>query len=239
MGPNVAGPNVVGPNEDLSKMYYITIATKPHKVLDKIKSTVLKNGETIIVLGTQENRLIGWEAKVNFGVKLREVADFLKRPKLTDTDIVLFTDAYDVAYCGTQKEILRRYKTVQKPIVFGCEKGCHPDAGRTTEYDTLEHEFPFLNSGLFIGRVKELRECMANYEYDDAHDDQRFWTTKFLHNRDKIALDHENYIFLNTVDIDMDSFTYDSKNNQAYYKWRNPQFVHVNGPVKTMIERFL
>jgi hypothetical protein len=221
------------------KLYYITIATKPHKVLDKIKSTVLKNGETIIVLGTQENRVIGWEAKVNFGVKLREVADFLKRPKLNDKDIILFTDAYDVAYCGTQKDILRRYQTFQKPIVFGCEKGCHPDAERSKEYKDLNNEFPYLNSGLFIGRVKELRECMANYEYDDAHDDQRFWTTQFLNHPDKIELDYENYIFLNTVDMDMDSFTYDSKTNVAYYKWRNPQFVHVNGPVKKMIEEFL
>jgi hypothetical protein len=226
-------------SKDVVKLYYITIATKPHKVLDKIKSIVLKNGETIIVLGTQENRVIGWEAKVNFGVKLREVADFLKRPKLNDQDIILFTDAYDVAYCGTQKEILRRYKTFQTPIVFGCEKGCHPDPSRLSQYNTLHHEFPYLNSGLFIGRVKELRECMTNYEYNDADDDQRFWTTQYLNNPDKITLDHENYIFLNTVDMDMDSFTYDSKTNVAYYKWRNPQFVHVNGPVKKMIEDFL
>ena len=226
-------------SKDVGKMYYITIATKPHKVLEKIKSTVLKNGETIIVLGTQENRTIGWEAKVNFGVKLREVADFLKRPDLKDNDILLFTDAYDVAYCGTQKEILRRYKTFQKPIVFGCEKGCHPDAERSTEYKELDREFPFLNSGLFIGRVKELRECMANYEYDDTHDDQRFWTTQFLNHPDKIELDYENYIFLNTVDMDMDSFIHDNRNNQVFYKWRNPQFVHINGPVKKMIEQFL
>jgi hypothetical protein len=225
--------------KDIGKMYYITIATKPHKVLDKIKSIVLKHGETIIVLGTQENRVIGWEAKVNFGVKLREVAEFLKRPKLQDNDIILFTDAYDVAYCGTQKEILKRYKTFEKPIVFGCEKGCHPDANRSIEYPSLEYEFPYLNSGLFVGRVKELRECMANYEYDDTHDDQRFWTTQFLNHPDKIELDYENYIFLNTVDMDVDSFTHDSKTNQAYYKWRNPQFVHINGPVKKMIEQFL
>jgi hypothetical protein len=225
--------------KDVSKLYYITIATKPHKVLDKIKSTVEKNGEEIITLGLQENRVIGWEGSSNFGVKLREVADFIRRPNLKENDLVLFTDAYDVAYCGTQKEILRRYLTFKKPIVFGCEKGCHPDQARWVEYPSTENEFPYLNSGLFIGRVKELRECMSDYYYNDGHDDQRFWTIKFLENQDKMELDYENYIFLNTVDMELDKFTYYPEHNTAYYKWRNPLFVHINGPVKTMIERFL
>jgi hypothetical protein len=77
-----------------TKLHYITVATKPHKVLDALKTKVESLGETLTVLGTQEDRFIGWEGTGNFGIKLREVADFLKRPDLEPGDIVLFTDAF-------------------------------------------------------------------------------------------------------------------------------------------------
>lgn len=219
------------------KLYYITIATKPHKVLDKIMANIKKNNESIEVLGLSENRLIGWEGHQNFGVKLREIYNFINRPNLATDDIVLFTDAYDVAYVGDQKEILRRYKMFSKPIVFGAERSCHPDPIKAKDYQFQDTEFPFLNSGMIIGRVGALRQCMKGYQYDDGHDDQRFWTTVFFENQDKIELDYENLLFLNAADMDMEDFTWNGQT--AWYKRRNPQFVHINGPDKSMINRFL
>ena len=219
------------------RLFYITIATKPHRVLDKIIANVKKNKEDIEVLGLQENRLIGWEGHQNFGVKLRELYNYVNHPTLDPNDIVLFTDAYDVAYLGDQKEILRRYKMFSKPIIFGAERSCHPDPDRAYEYKFMNTEFPFLNSGMIIGRVGVLRQCMKGYQYDDRHDDQRFWTTVFFENQDKIELDYENLLFLNAADIDLEDFDWNKKT--VWYKRRNPLFVHINGPDKTMIEIFL
>lgn len=219
------------------RLFYITIATKPHKVLDKIISNVKKNKEDIEVLGLQENRLIGWEGHQNFGVKLRELYNYVNRPTLDPNDIVLFTDAYDVAYLGNQKEILRRYKMFSKPIIFGAERSCHPDPIKAKDYKFLDIEFPFLNSGMIIGRVSALRQCMKGYQYDDRHDDQRFWTTVFFENQDLIELDYENLLFLNAADIDLEDFEWNKKT--LWYKRRNPLFVHINGPDKSMIEIFL
>jgi len=219
------------------RLFYITIATKPHRVLDKIIANVKKNKEDIEVLGLQENRIIGWESHQNFGVKLRELYNYVNRPTLDPNDIVLFTDAYDVAYLGDQKEVLRRYKMFSKPIVFGAERSCHPDPDRATDYKFLDTEFPFLNSGMIIGKVGALRQCMKGYQYDDRHDDQRFWTTVFFENPDIIELDHENLLFLNAADMDMEDFDWNKKT--VWYKRRNPLFVHINGPDKTMIEIFL
>jgi len=224
-------------NNNKESLYYITIATKPHPVLDKIKERVEKNNETIQILGSQENRLIGWEGHQNFGVKLRELYNFINRPTLEDTDIVIFTDAYDVAYVGDQKEILTRYKTFKKPIVFGAERSCHPDPNRESEYKYRDTEFPFLNSGMIIGRVGPLRHCMKGYQYDDRHDDQRFWTTVFFQNQNLIELDYDNLLFLNTADIEMEEFDWNKTN--VWYKRHNPQFVHVNGPDKSLIDIFL
>ena len=218
-------------------LYYITVATKPHKVLDKILSNIDKNGEKITVLGLSENRLIGWEGTQNFGVKLREMYQYLKSPHLDPDDIILFTDAYDVAYCGDLKEIMRRYLTFSKPIIFGCERSCHPDANRSSEYKFKDTEFPFLNSGMIIGRVWALSQCMKDYQYDDGHDDQRFWTTQFFENQNIIELDYDNLLFLNAADMEMENFLWNGKT--AWYKRHNPLFVHINGPDKSMIEDFL
>jgi hypothetical protein len=92
---------------------------------------------------------------------------------------------------------------------------------------------------MFIGRVWALRKCLEDYQYDDRHDDQRYWTDQFLNKHsDLIELDYENKLFLNTVDIDM-RFFYQLKQNMVTYKNRNPLFVHVNGPDKRMILNFL
>jgi len=221
----------MSPTENL---YYITIATKPHPVLDRIQSRVNQNGETIHVLGTHEDRIIGWESHQNFGVKLREVAQFINTSTLDPQDIILFTDAYDVAYCGDFGEIRDIYEKFSKPIVFGAEKQCNPDPDRASQYAHVQTEFPYLNSGMFIGRVWALRECIATYQYNDADDDQRYWTTRFFERPDLIELDYENQLFLNTVDIDMRLFVWTGED--AIYKSAMPQFVHVNGPVKTMID---
>jgi len=223
----------------MSKLYYITVATKPHPVLDKIKERVKSNKEKIYVLGLHENRTIGWEGHQNFGVKLREVSDFLKGPFLDPEDIVLFTDAYDVVYCGTQREIEQRYEKLNKPIIFGCEKQCNPDPKRASEYKFTDTEFPYLNSGMFIGKVWALRKCILEYKYNDKDDDQRFWTTCFFENPDLIGLDYKNELFFNTVDMDERFFILDKEENIAVYKGATPIFVHVNGPDKKPIDKYI
>ena len=144
-------------------LHYITVSTRPHPVLDKLIEKVQQNGEKIEVLGQHENRSIGWEHQQRFGVKLREVANFIKRPYLKSNDLVLFTDAYDVAYFGTQDEIIEIYKSFNHPIVFGCEKECHPDPHLAGLYPNKNKEFSYLNSGLFIGTVQALRKCIIYY----------------------------------------------------------------------------
>jgi hypothetical protein len=219
-------------------LYYITIATKPHKVLSHLKKTISNKNETIHVLGEQENRYIGWEANSNFGVKLREVSSFIKKKSIRGNDIILFTDAYDVAYFGDRNTIIERFYGFNKPIVFGAEKYCFPNPTMKQYYTKIDGlEFPYLNSGMFIGYAWALRELMKGYSYNDNDDDQYFWTVKYLEQPDLISLDHYNDLFLNMNDIDMKQFSFDG--NTVFYKKKNPLFIHVNGPDKTMINDFI
>lgn len=221
----------------MENFYYITISTRPHPVLDKLKQKVADNGESLIVLGENENRSIGWEGTGNFGIKLREVCEFLQNAYLQPNDIVLFSDAYDVAYCGNKESIISRYLANNIPILFGSETCCNPKPSLASRYQNRDCEFPYLNSGLFIGRVWALQKCINEYKYNDDDDDQLYWTNQYLDNTHLIKLDYNNSLFLNSVDIDMSKFSWDGK--QAHYKQQNPLFVHVNGPNKTMINMFI
>ena len=135
------------------KLHYITVATKPHPVLNNIQNKVNQNRETIHILGQEEDRNIGWNANGNFGLKLKLVQDFLKRKDIQESDLILFTDAYDVIYYGDFQTIIERYHMFDKPIIFGAETTCSPDPNMKPYYDFTNTTFPFLNSGLYIGKV--------------------------------------------------------------------------------------
>lgn len=217
--------------------YYITIATKPHPILENIKKRVSNNNEQLYVLGTRENRPIGWNAYGNFGVKLREVHNFINQSNLQENDIILFTDAYDVIYTGNQKTIIERFQKSNRPILFGSETECNPDPNMREKYEKRDEQFPFLNSGMFIGRIWALRKCMQDYTFDDKHDDQRFWTQKFFQYPELIGLDYKNELFLNTYGIDIEEIRWNRQ--ESSFRGHNPQFIHVNGPNKCDLNNFI
>jgi len=224
------------------KFYFITIATQPHPVLDILTKTVESKGEQIEVLGLGENRSIGQDlpnGSRRLGIKLRELFDFIHRPNINSNDIILFTDAYDVYYSGDKTTILDRFLKMDKPIVFGSEKCCYPDGSKAALYPPTHSPFPFLNSGLFIGRASAFRECMLNYVFDDDINDQLWWTDIFLKNQHLIQLDYTNQLFLNCVWLhDNDLIITEDK---VLVKFNNstPQLIHGNGPSKPLIEPLL
>jgi hypothetical protein len=225
-------------SEPFTKLHYITVATKPHPVLQIIQDRIRIEGSHVTVLGLEENRDIGWNAKANFGIKLREVYTFLQNPNLRANDIVLFTDAYDVALVGTQKEILQRYKQFHSPVVFGGETFCHPDSGRAAHYTSTQGTpFPYLNSGLFIGRVWALRKCMAGYSYQDAEDDQRFWTNAYFKHKHLITIDTHAKLFLNCAGLEHKKIVYDRFKRRLVYTEisSQPLLLHANGKDKSYL----
>jgi hypothetical protein len=221
------------------KLYYITIATLPHPILENLQKKITKNNERIEVLGLDENRQIGWEDKGNFGIKLKEVKNFVFNDKLKDEDIVLMTDGFDVIYAGNKDTLIKRYYEFNSPIVFGCETQCHPDKNMAQYYQNKDKEFPYLNSGMYIGKVWALKKCLKNYVYEDKHDDQLYWTHTYFNNPDLIALDYDNKLFLNSEGIEWDKLTWNMDTEYLTYKDKNPLFLHINGPDKTIIRKFL
>ena len=219
------------------KIHYLTVATKPHPILENLRKRTCQNCEYIHILGEDENRHIGWHANGNFGLKIKLVQDFLMNNQFDDNELILFTDAYDVIYYGDFSTIINRYLTFNKPIVFGAETTCSPDLRMRKYYNNMNTKFPFLNSGLYIGKVWALKECLQQYEYNDKHDDQLFWTQCFFQHQDKIELDYNNNIFLNTYGVDSEEISISK--SAIYYNGKNPLFLHVNGPDKSDLDKFL
>ena len=222
--------------------YYITIATKPHPVLDVLIKTVENKGENIEVLGLARNMEIGHDMSNlpigigrSLGVKLIEVHNFINRNCLEPNDIVLFSDAYDVYYCGNKSTIIDRFKKMNKPIIFGAEQCCYPDGSKHILYPHSDNRFRFLNSGLFIGRVYALRECMKDYIVsDEIINDQLWWTNKFLERQDIIGLDYTHELFLNCLWVNEKELSI--KNDQVIFNNNiDPQLIHGNGPSKLSI----
>ena len=220
----------------MNKLYYITIATKPHIILEKIKQKVQENKEDIYVLGTQENRPIGWNAKGNFGIKLKEVKDFLLNQPLNNDDVILFTDAYDVIYCSNHSEILKNFYEFDHPIVFGAETECNPDPSQAIKYTIRDKEFSYLNSGLYIGYVWAIKQCILEYEYNDQHDDQLYWTLQYFKHPNLITLDYNNKLFLNTYNMNMDFYSYDGQ--KEIIKIEFLVLFYVNGPNKSELSSY-
>jgi len=58
---------------EIKGFHHITIATKPHQILEVMKTRAKRQGEKINILAEKEDRYIGWQANANFGLKLKEV----------------------------------------------------------------------------------------------------------------------------------------------------------------------
>jgi len=221
-------------------LHYITVATKPHPMLDFLKSQLESCGQTLTVLGLDLNRKIGWEASGNLGLKLKLFEEFVTSDSLADDDIILFMDAYDVVYSGSVDTILKRFAMFTKPIVFGAELDCSPGGEIRNRYpaSTLGKQLRFLNAGLSIGKVWAFRQCFEGYTFVDAINDQLWWKEKYLERQDLIELDHDTRLFLNCHGLDKKHIVLNHETKLAAYYDKTPQFLHFNGTSKAIMNKY-
>ena len=78
---------------------------------------------------------------------------------------------------------------------------------------------------------------MAEYKYVDNINDQAFWTTMYLNNRDLIELDYYAKIFLNCIFVQKNDIDYNNTTKVLTYSktQTNPLMIHANGPDKSYL----
>ena len=163
------------------------------------------------------------------GQKINLLLDTLN--KLNESQLVLVTDSYDVIMASNTKEIIDKYKSFNKSIVFATESTCWPDKHIANKFPRINGKKNlYLNSGGFIGDVASIKKIVASVPGNS--DDQRWYTQMFLSDKGKdiMALDYDCKIFqcLNDAETELEinyakSRIY-NKNTNTY-----PCQIHGNG----------
>lgn len=220
----------------------ITVSTKKHPDLERYKKSAEKYGFKPHILGLHENRTTGHSKRrfggfggSEFGFKLQYLLEFCRKRKYSD--IILFTDAWDVVIVDDCSELIKKYKSFKKDIVIGAEKMLHPALWFYLFYFN-NVPFPYLNAGLIIGKAGIIKELLEKYwkKEDSKIDDQVLWTKIYLENKNKICLDEKAEIFLNLMHLKNEDFIY--KNNKLYLKETKtfPSIVHCQGDDKSLLD---
>ena len=136
----------------------------------------------------------GWQDRID--------AISAKLETLPDTDIFCFIDAYDLIVNADEKTVLEQFREMKAPLIFGAETILFPFKlqEKQSEYPASPTPFRFLNGGMFIGYVKNLKDLYAwgkqNYP-QPVDDDQGFYQAFFLKNPGAITLDHSAKLVIN------------------------------------------
>ncbi|WP_028523375.1 glycosyltransferase domain-containing protein [Runella limosa] len=160
----------------------------------------------------------------------------LSRPR---NEIVLFCDGYDSVILGNENDILKKYESFNRNIVFSGEINCHPDITLKDLYPSKKGEYNFLNSGGFISKSKYLLEIYDFYFSGDGKDkisneiyswsNQYFWTNVYLNKMFDIEIDHNSEIFQTfSSEINQLNKIIGLKNILPYKEWEQIALNEVN-----------
>jgi len=187
---------------------------------------------------------VDWKGTDMSGPGGGQKINILKRyiQDLPGHDVVLFADGYDTFTRENLEEITRRYVEFNCKTLFAAEEYCWPDESLMDQYPEAFMDFKgnrvpspyrYLNSGLFISRVDELKRILAD-EIEDHEDDQLYYHKRFLSGEFDIRLDTEGYIFVcyDSVVCNSQSSSFNFNEKDQIYNPRTECFgcmFHGNG----------
>ena len=128
------------------------------------------------------------------GMKINLLREYIE--DLPPNDVIFFVDGYDVFMGAELKGVVERYLGFKSRVLFAAESNCWPDSTIADTFPPAEYnsKYRFLNSGLFIGEVRELKKILKN-PIKNNEDDQLYYQKVFLSGEFDIKLDYEAYIF--------------------------------------------
>ncbi|ENN77266.1 hypothetical protein YQE_06094, partial [Dendroctonus ponderosae] len=175
-----------------------TVATNETDGFQRYIDSVKRFGIEPSVLGRGEKWKGGDMRRPGGGWKINLLKTALKQYDGDNEKIVLFTDAYDVMFLGQLSEIVRRFKAtgakVGKNRVF--QLALNIQCGSRCR---------FLNSGIYMGYIKQIRNLLNKAEIENTADDQLYFTEAYLDKNFReangIQLDHLSNIFQNMFGV--------------------------------------
>lgn len=175
-----------------SSLIHVTVASSREAGLERLLDSARHFGLSTRVLGLGEP----W---TGLGSKLRKVGELLRESGWTAAEVVLFTDAYDVALCAPAAEILERFHAFHAPLVFSAEQSCFPEELLAPRYPASTGPYPYLCSGAYIGRASAVLDLVSHAYTADDTNDQLDCTLYYLDQPGRAELDHRAELFQSNV----------------------------------------
>ncbi|XP_065162876.1 procollagen-lysine,2-oxoglutarate 5-dioxygenase isoform X2 [Atheta coriaria] len=252
---NLLLPFLTGAIENKDDILVFTVATEYTDGFQRYLHTAAEYGIKPEVLGMGERWLGGDNIRLEAGGgwKVNLLKQALEKYKDDEEKIILFTDGYDVIFLSDLASIYEKFQSTGARVLFGAETACWPDKSLADKYPEVTVGKRFLNSGLFIGYVKEILKLLNYDTIKDKDDDQLFYTNAYLDEKLreelKFQLDHKSNIFQNLngaiSEIQLKRIDADEKEQSTtIYEFNNflsstqPLILHGNGPSKLHLNAY-
>jgi len=211
-----------------SNILVLTVATDNNDALKRYAKSCNYYGYDYKILGLG-NKWRGGNMEIGpgGGQKVNLLKAYFNETIVDDNKLIIFTDSYDVIGNNHSSIVYELYENNYKnKIVFASEYYLWPDTTLIDKYPNSETKTKYLNSGLFIGYAKDIKNILKT-EINDMDDDQLYYTNIFLEN-EEIILDYDCKMFLCMNGIISD-IVLEMKEMCIKYNNNRPCFVHANG----------
>jgi hypothetical protein len=210
----------------MDDLHIVTVVNESKYYFPYLEESCERNGKELEVLGLGEK----W---TGFNFKYKKMVEYLKT--LPENDIVCFVDGYDVICVRDLNDIKEQFLEIKEKT--GCKMIVGHDKLIITELLRLFSSLYFgncdgqyLNSGTYIGYVKDVFEILIDIirksPNDDA-DDQKTLTEYCNKNPKEIYIDKDNEVFLAMAypNLQLDDLL-TIKDDSVIYNGKKPFFLH-------------
>ena len=152
-------------------MRVVTVSTDPieggernaRRIPGMLTESCAEQGITPIVLG------MGQAGEMNRPDIQKHKIHWLRDCMLAsnDAELVVFVDAYDVAFIRGADAIMEGFLSYGRPILFSAEKNLFPTEVACRMYPPAPTPWKYLNSGGFCGRASDLRAMLSQPHFSD------------------------------------------------------------------------
>jgi len=160
-------------------------------------------------------------------------------------EVILFSDGNDAVFLANETEILNKYYSAGKEVLFSAEEICWPDINLSDQYPPSPTPYKYLNSGGFIGKAGALTKLLEDEEFDLENfrqSNQYLWTKRYFKYRSLIGLDTACELF-GTFCPDSKSAGLSGKVGNQHYeylkKWFKSNFTIADHRIKVRITQTL
>lgn len=213
-------------NGNQPPLHVVTVATDTTLGFKRLVYSCHQNGIHLDVLGFGQPY-----SREDHAKKLRYMAEYLKT--LPDEDLVLFVDGYDVIILDSGEEIVRRFFDMKTPALISAVGNLFPPilSKHKDLYPKAPTSFRFLNSGVYIGPVEEIKKMIhGSLEFSSVtSDDQGLMSLEFLKNLERRRLDYCSEIFLTLISLPKTTVDFENGRIRFVPTGSLPCIAHGNG----------